>query len=1769
MSADLRPLLEDALRELRRLRLERDDAIRAAREPIAIVGIGCRFPGGVSSPGELWRLLVDGVDAIAEPPAARVAAGTCPAPDSLGDGGARFGGFLDEVDRFDAGFFGISAREAAGIDPQQRLLLEVAWEALEDACIAPERVAGSRTGVFVGLFMDDYARLGFRSGDLERVDGHATLGSLRGMAAGRLAYALDAGGPAMQLDTACSSSLLAVHLACQSLRARECDLAIAGGANLMLTPEATLGVERLGALAPDGRCKAFSARADGFGRGEGCGVVVLARLSDALAARDRIVAVVRGSAANHDGRSNGLTAPNGPSQERVLRDALARAGVDPLEVGYVEAHGTGTPLGDPIEASAIAAVYGEGRDPAAPLLIGSIKSNVGHLEAAAGIAALAKASLALERGEIPPSLHAERPSERVPWDRVPLRVATGRMPWPAHARAAGVSAFGMTGTNVHVVLEPAPPAAVERSAAADRPAHVLALSARTGRALGALAVEYAAALSARPELDLADACYSANVGRARFSKRLAAVASTREELAETLRRFAAGEHAWGLATGEVAWGARPKIAFLFSGQGSQYGGMARELYDTQPGFRETLDRCASVLDGELAAPLLDVLFEKGGTRIDETEFTQPALFAVEYALAGLWRSWGVEPALLLGHSVGEYVAACVAGAIELEDALRLVAARGRLMQSCPTGAMTCVFAAEAVVRAELERVGPEVAIAAVNGDANVVISGTSDAVAAAVERFAGAGVRSKPLAVSHAFHSPMMEPILEELGRIAGAVTFSAPTVPVLSNVTGDVAGPSFMTPEYWVAQLRETVRFGAALARARELGCDAYLEVGPGSSLASLARQADPVALCLTSIGRRASDSRRMLEGLGQLFVRGAAVDWERFDAGRGRSKVALPTYPFERERHWLEARPAFAVGARNQSSAVFDAVVRSPLLDRVVFEVALSTERRPSLGDHRVDGVAVVPAAWYLASVATAAREAWGGTGVVLEDVVFERALVVEDGAERMVQLAIPRAESGSFEIVATPGEEGAEWSTYASGRVQRAGEDSVATGDLAAVRSRLATEAATKPPGAGEWLQIGPAYDWTRTVGRGDAETLAELERPERAHADPRDAAAGLLDSCMRTLALALDDRGARLLPFRVARATFRGSFEGRRFTCHARATSARSGDVTIYDEAGREIAAIEGLEVREAEGSRRAARGRLYEVAWRAVGRREAPRVGRVLIVGEGDEVAAGLRSLGVDATAIELGGLGDALRGAEGGVEVVSLAASSDRPEDAVVRAAGLISTLASAAPGREVRFWLATTGAQATGPDDGVPGLASAPLLGLGRVLDAEHPELRSVRVDLDPSGSAASNLSLAFSAPALERELAVRGGMLFAPRLRRASGRARTSIRFRSGGAYVVTGGLGGVGLAIAGWLAERGAGRVVLAGRSDPTEVARSAVAAIEAKGASAVFVQADVADPRDVERLLAEAATEGFELRGIVHAAGVIEDSILLRLRAESVARVLAPKVAGATNLDAATRGLSLDCFVLVSSAASLLGSAGQGAYAAANAFLDALAHHRRSTGLAGVSVNFGPWEGAGMASRLGERERGRWSERGVAPLAAGRALELLEEALAIGVPRVAALDVDWERFAGALAAPSSFLEELSGAAAAPIEALARELERLDDAERARALVDLVRARAARALSLDSPRAVPTGRSLFELGLDSLAALELRSELGAALGLSLVSTLVFDHPTVEALARHLGEIAFESGAVVQASVPKPLAPEELDRLGESEAEALLLEELDRLNF
>jgi acyl transferase domain-containing protein/acyl carrier protein len=1186
--------------------------------PIAVIGMGCRLPGGVTSPEEYWSLLSQGRDAITEIPADRwdVDAYYDPDPDAPGKIATRWGGFIDHIDRFDAEFFGIAPREAINMDPQQRLVLEVAWEALERAGVAPDSLDKSRTGVFLGICNSDYFQLN-ASGDPRQIDAYLASGSASSVASGRVSYLLGLQGPSISVDTACSSSLVAVHLACQSLRAGESKIAIAGGVNVILRPETTMTLSRAHMMASDGRCKAFDSRADGFVRAEGCGLIVLKRLADAQADGDPILAVIRASASNQDGRSSGITAPNGPSQENVIRDALAAAGLKPADIDYVEAHGTGTALGDPIEVQALANALGQGRDSETPLLIGSVKTNIGHLESAAGIAGLMKVILALNHRLIPPHLHLRERNPHIEWSGMPIEVPTKLTPWRSRGvRLAGVSSFGFSGTNAHVIVAEAP-ARKAPEPTSQTAGWVLPLSARNEAALKELAGKVAQYLTDHPTIDLHAVCANLGRGRAHFEHRLAVVGDDSASLRNGLARVAAGESvadvSRGIATDE------PEIAFLFSGQGSQYPAMGRELYQTEPVFRQIIDECDRATADLLNPSLKHILLEGDRAMLTRTEYLQPALFAFEVALATLWRSWGIRPSVVVGHSLGEFAAACIAGMFSVADGVRLVAARGRLMQGASgQGKMAAVSADEAVVRSLIEQ-HPGSVIAAINGPRQIVVSGYATAVDDVVRRLRGLGHEVHELEVSHGFHSPQMDGIVAAFASEARKIQYSTPQIELISNVTGVVWANDEDPADYWARHLRHPVLFQRGIQTLTKHAVRAVVEIGPKPVLLGMAQEsAGTAGEAIEWIPSLRPDGGRvtLLRALGRLYAAGSRIDWRAVSANASRHlEHTLPTYPFQRRRYWIAPK---TVAHHVAGTPVAIAGLQAIRLDTATptFELSLNLAHAPYLTEHRIGSRAVAPGALLLRAMEDAARNALGVPHVAISGVTFRQMLAIPtSGARLQIVITDAQADESSIAIYSDTAEAEAHWQLHCTARVRRGTNALDAPITLAAAQMRCDRTESTEAFYARlkqRALDFGPLF---RGIVEARASSQGEvLGRVRLSESLQSSTGSGLhpalLDACLQLVGVAIERRSMQetFMQVSLERMTIARA-DAVELWGYASLRNTQSGppigDIYLYDARGNVVGALEGIGLKEVPATLLSVSNKevahpdwIYEVRWRS-------------------------------------------------------------------------------------------------------------------------------------------------------------------------------------------------------------------------------------------------------------------------------------------------------------------------------------------------------------------------------------------------------------------------------------------------------------------------------------------------------------------------------------------------------------------------------------------
>jgi acyl transferase domain-containing protein/acyl carrier protein len=1846
--------------------------------PVAIIGMGCRFPGGADSPQAYWRLLAAGRDALADVPGDRWSAAKFYSPDQAaeGVGQVRRGGFLaGPVDEFDARFFGISPREAEFVDPQQRLLLEVAWEALEDAGVRLEQLAGTATGVFIGGFTLDYGQIQFAGPGAGRgnLTGHTATGVVMTMLANRISHAFDFRGPSMSVDTACSSSLVAVHLACRSLWSGESSVAVAGGVNLMLTPNFTIAASKGGFLSPTSRSRAFDAQADGYVRGEGAGVVLLKLLADALRDGDNIHAVIRGTAVTQDGHTNGIAVPNGESQKTAIKIALREAGVAASSVSYVEAHGAGTPVGDPIEADAIGEVYGAGRAGADRCPMGSVKTNIGHLEAAAGIAGLIKAALCLKHNLVPPHLNLVELNPQIDLDRLGMRIplAAEKLRGSDGTTRVAVNSFGFGGTNAHAILEAAPtPSLNDGADPAASPAEqgvstIIPLSARSHGALTELADRYRH-LVEQGQADLPALAGALAHQRTNHTQaRLALVTDSAYEAAEALRCFSAGDPHSALHACAAEPSGSP-LVFVFTGMGPQWWGMGRELLTTNQVFRSAIERCDAALRPLSDWSLLEELSaDQESSRMDQTAISQVANFALQVALAEVWASFGIVPDAIVGHSAGEIAAAYVAGALSWADAVRVIFHRARLQQATTgQGELVSVAVSEAeALNLPAVRDG-RLTLAAVNSPTSIVLVGDGADLAEAVEHFGREGVFCRFVDGNVPFHSPKMDPLGAELREVLAGLAPRIPALPLYSTVTGAKVTWAVHDAEYWWLNVRAPVRFNEAAAALVRDSMTSFLEIGPNPvlahSLGEVLRGARRTGFTLPSLKRKAPDYEVMSHSLAELYVSGYEPDWTAFYA-RPAAPTALPSYPWQRERYWREDDRARRDRLGDTDHPLLGSRHSNP---QPTWRRTLDGTRPGYLADHRVMGANLFPGAGYVEMAAAAAKASYGTALCTLENVGFHAPLILTLVGAPTLNTTVDR-KSGKVEIHSSQAD-GAEWVLHASAEVRPTVSAGPAV-DLDAAQARCPEEWDADHcyryfKAAG--FDYGPEFQSIDCLWLGDREAVGRFNPESVGRGDRSDLAVDpiLLDGCFQMLLPLAATHGrfslGNMLPVGADQIVLRADAIGE-LRCHARVTevtdSQMAGDVLLVDGAGVTVLEVRGLRVRSIDPvhtgavSGRAAGDWLYELCWEPlspegdpVAELETPQAqdpnaphdvvapGRWLLLADGSGVAAqtarllresghecvlaasgdGFARLGPDRYLVRPDSAGDlsallaaaaedaagpwrgivhlwscdtrAADGVNGDTTDAAepdLSAAVRRGPSSLLALVHALDTAKQAAP-----LWLVTSGAQPVTGQIDAHGLAQAPLWGMGRVLGQESSALSARLVDLDPSdlladlGSFVRELRRKTQP---EDNFAWRAGEQYTARLKAATeSEFSLPVVLRPDAGYLITGGLGALGLLFAKHLARRGARRLILVGRTalpprdqwralpagDERRAQIEQVREIEALGAEVEFAWLDVAEPGALRGYLDERAAQGRgAVRGVIHSAGSVNDQLLVEMDQDALRAVLRPKVQGAWALHECFQDQPLDFFALFSSVSSIVVTPGQGNYAAGNAYLDALAHYRRGLGLAALTVNWGPWD-TGMIARLNLQDA--YTRRGIELLSEQAGPALFDELIGSPAVQRVVVKAHWPTVIGQYPIVPRMVEHLAQQSAEHNRAQQQDARGLLDRvraagpEQAEAMVaDQCAAEVAavlRATPAETARTVP----LTELGLDSMIAVELRVRLEQRFGFAPKVVSLLQGITVQAIARYiLGEL--RAGWAVAAGAPD--LSDELERLLGTVDEYMIAQFLD----
>lgn len=1713
-------------------------------EPVAVIGMSCRFAGGIDSLGKFWTLLHSGRDTIGEVPGQRwdwYAAQGRDYAAAVRDVTKR-GAFLDDVAGFDAEFFDITPREAALMDPQQRIVLELAWEALEHAGIVPRELAGTDTGVFVGVGSDDYGRRLLE--DLPRIEAWTGIGGAYCAVANRVSYLLDLRGPSVAVDTACSSSLVSIHLAAQALRAGECPVALAGGVLVITAPGLSLVLDAAGATAPDGRSKSFDASADGYGRGEGGGMLVLKLLSDARRDGDRVLAVIRGSAVHQDGKTNGIMAPNGQAQAHLMRRAYTSAGVDPASVGYVEAHGTGTRVGDPLEAQAMSSVFGPDRPADRPLLIGSVKPNVGHLEAGAGVAGVVKAVLALQHDEIPPSLNFTTGNPAIDWDNSGLRVVTEPTPWPVtgQPRRAGVSGYGYGGTIAHVILEQAE-APAEQSSQDSGPA-LYPISGASEAAVAEYAGRLADQLERNPQLGTLDLGHTLARHRAELGHRAAVFAADREQLVARLRELAGS--GTGSPTGSVLPAAAAGLVWVFSGHGSQWTGMARELLTGDRSFAEVMAALEPIFLQEMGVSLREKILDDSPQPVD---VIQPMIFAVQVGLAASWRSHGVRPDAVIGHSVGEIAAAVTAGMLSLEHGARLVCRRSVLLrQVLGRGALAMVNLSPEEAESLLgERTDVVVAVAASPGSA--VIAGDIPAVAELSEQWREQGLAVRPVDTDVAFHSPQMDPLLDALAAAAADLEPMAAEIAIYSTALADPRSDAVRDGRYWAANLRGQVRFAQAVTAAIEDGYRLFVEISAHPVVEHSVTEAFEAlgvedAYVAHSLRRNRPEREELLTNLGLMYCHGAGVDWSAMWSDGNLAE--LPTTAWQRRRHWAEEpvnRTGLAeqhdpaghtlLGARSNVRSTTPAHVWLTYLDR---------DSRPYPGDHPVREVEIIPAAVLLNTFLTAAAET--GSWSDLTDVALRVPVSVTGARDLQVVL-----QNGAIRLSSRIAEDSADdkgWVTHTSAAIEpQAWKANTGTG----ASDVLADEELPTDYVIERLATLGVAamgFGWTvRRISRGDGVLVAEV-RADRDSDEAPTTWASVLDAVLSIASVAFSGPPTLRMPAHIHRVTLAGSSPAA-----ARITVRVIGNHTVDVE----IADLDGVVVGELSrlrygilgddmGAISNPRQLVHELNWLPAPSGPVAELARVVLIGPDTALLGRLTErLGIEGVEHRLVDRPEDLYDSElAGDHVLLVVPALGSPQelgDSATEAAWLLARTAQRLAGTGLpapsRLWCVTQGVQA-GEDERALGHGS--VWGLGRIIGGEYPEFWGGVIDLGQSSQDVAALVDVLRTVRGEDVVAISAGTATVARLQRVTGDpVRPLTTCQPDGSYLITGGLGVLGLATAQFLADRGARRIVLAGRqsmppraswaeqTDPVQRARiDAILSLERLGVTVVTVALDIADADAVRAQLSPAALNLPPIRGVVHLAGVLDNRMLRNLSEESLRSVLRPKVEGALVLHTLFPPGSLDFFVLFSSSGQLLGLPGQASYAAGNAFLDALAAHRRAAGDNTTSLGWTSWRGLGMSTSSAVIDA-ELAARGTADITVTEAFLSWElaERYDLGyaaVLRIVPLVPGEHR----LPLLSLLADE---APAGQAEAAPRETPwlGLTGEELRRYLADEIRAQVADETKLAASE-VDGRRPLVEMGVDSVMTVRIRRGLERRFQLSLPATLFWDRPTIEAVASLLAE-------------------------------------------
>lgn len=1719
-------------------------------EAIAIVGTGMQLPGGITDLESLWNLLQSGQDTTQEIPTDRWELDEFYDADTEKSGKmyTKHGSFIKQADHFDASFFGITPREAAKMDPQHRLLLECSWQALERAGVGKTRLKASQTGIFIGIGPSDYQAL--QQNQSHDLDAYNVTGNHMSFSAGRLSYLLGLNGPSLAVDTACSSSLVALHLACQSLQKEECSLALAGGVQLMFNPTGFIGLSRTKAISPDGRCKTFSAQADGYGRGEGCGVLALKRLSDAQQDGDQVLAVIKGTAINHDGASNGLTVPNGKAQQALMQQALKTAKVNPAEVDYIECHGTGTKLGDPIEVEALQGVYGKVHQQQNPLYIGTIKSNIGHLESAAGVAGIFKVLAALQHNELPKTLHAEELNPIIDWDNHPIKVLQQAQTWErnGHLRKAAVSAFGLSGTNAHVILEEAPPMPTSHQEESQNTSELITISAQSQAALEAQLNQLMQFTEKYPAISLNNLAYNLANTRSHFTHRAGFVVKKLDDL-KTLKVK--------INTTPVK---AKRTAFLFTGQGSQYAGMGKDLYDLYPVFRATCDQCFELFKQEFEQDLKAILFSEATTEISklihQTQYTQAGLFVLEYALCQLWKSWGLEPDVLVGHSVGEIVAATVAGIFSLEDGVKLIAARGKFMQSLPqSGLMLSVQCSDETIKTYLKTC-KAVSIAAVNSPNQVVISGDEQEINTIIQQLDQDGLKSKKLQTSHAFHSPLMEPILNAFQQVTENITYQQPVYQIISNVSGQLGGQEMMTTEYWTTHIREAVLFKQGLQTVLDMDVNAFVEIGPHPILTAMAlHTVDDTAeqaIWISSLNRKTDATSTLLKALSQWYEAGGTVNWEQVYQGKETPRIALPTYPFQRKRYWSVAKPQ-AGSPQSTHTGTYPLAgnqIDSPTANAMHFILPISKGHQSYLYDHVVFDHVVVPGAFYVSVMQAIATDVMASTQVAIQDIEFKRPLVLQGNSQLHVIL---HQEKKGYQV-RLYSKNNNEWLEHASGFITNEEPQASKTSDIQKLRSSAqptsVIESLVKELQDVE-INWGPQWQWIDQCFAIDGGTLVQLSAPKGLTYTESLMHPSLIDNSFAGLwdlkSGGLTDNTPSL-PFAIEKFEIYRALEGPAWCiCNPIEQPTAQSEVNRanfewYSENGELIAKITGFASKKAPRSiflqlakaESLAKDWLYETTWTPLKLETQDKLtGEWQIISHSPHEFSETLKDHLLVAGAHVSTLNEDIRAKQ----VICLwpsmpQAKAQEATDFAIAGLRQLQTLIE--QGVQHITWIT----EGLNVEDGIAdSLALAPLWGVLRVAMQEYPSIQFKLIDLESfttSQKQMGRLIQVLADNSSENQFRIAESSTLGLRLipQKTSTDQQKTFDFRQH-SILITGGLGGLGLEVAKYLQSTyQVGQLILLGRSKPKPEVLAIIENLEQAGTKVMVQACDVSQQTELTQVIQKIGTE-FPLKGIIHAAGTLDDRLLSDQDDASFRKVMKAKIQGTWNLHEVSKNLDLELFVLFSSMSAWLGNRGQANYAAANSYLDAFANFRKAQSLPVLTINWGPVDAVGMAANLSQKDKVRVEKQGFAYLDFNQGLKLLSDLLATSSNHAGILSIRKQQLQQTLenqlgGIPAFYKKLISTPVKTRISQnrIVDELPQIPVERREKYLMEALQKEIAQVMDITEIYEIATEKPLQELGLDSLMAVELRNKFAQQLDLRLPTTLLFDYPTLKELTAHFLE-------------------------------------------